>query len=71
VRLVHQARGKGASETVETLVAGDGLPLFAREALAVEAAMALGQREVPAMTWNDTRGQAHAMAALRAEVVRA
>lgn len=65
VRLV---RGSGASETVETLIAGDGLPLFAREALAVEAAMALGQREVSAMTWSDTIGQAHAMGALRAEV---
>lgn len=64
IRLI---RGGGASEQIEVLRTGDGLPLFAREALAVEAAVKAGLREVPHMTWNDTLGQAHALAAFRAD----
>ncbi len=42
---------------------GDGLPLYAREALAVEAH--LGARQCPAMPWADSLGQARALEMLR------
>lgn len=43
----------------------DGLRLFAREALMVEAAILAGATQSRIMTWDDTLGQASALAALR------
>ncbi|MDB5102669.1 MAG: oxidoreductase domain protein [Fibrobacteres bacterium] len=50
----------GEEETYRT---GDGLPLFAREAL--DVAENLGQRQSPTVTWDDSLGQARALEALR------
>jgi predicted dehydrogenase len=50
----------------ETYHAGDGLALFGREALMVSEYLAAG--ECPAMSWDDTLGQARALEALRKKI---
>jgi predicted dehydrogenase len=50
----------GDAETYRT---GDGLALFAREAL--DVAENLGRRQSPSMTWEDSMGQAKALEKLR------
>lgn len=57
------ARILRGGEVHETLQAGDGLSLFAREALQVEKHLAEGQ--CPEMNWSDSLGQALAMEKLR------
>ncbi len=52
-----------AGDEVEVYRAGDGLPLFGREALQVSEF--LRAKQCPSMTWEDTLGQAKALEALR------
>jgi D-xylose 1-dehydrogenase (NADP+, D-xylono-1,5-lactone-forming) len=50
---------------VEVFTEGDGLALFAREALAVENSWREGKKESSFMTWADSISQARTMAAIR------
>ena len=50
-------------EEPEVYRIGDGLPLYAREAL--EVAEHLGKRQSPTLTWEDSLGQARALETLR------